>query len=127
MSGVLFCGVQALSPATQILLECVTQQPHCSNIPYLPEDAGTNDILVGYVPRTAWPRRAQRRGPNMTASEISNAEERKRARRHKVARRLYEALVAQNPNRAITLCDEAGKVVARHDPVPEHDAPEIAP
>jgi hypothetical protein len=63
----------------------------------------------------------------MTASEISNAEERKRARRHKVARRLYEALAAHSPNRAITLCDEAGKVVARHDPVPEHDAPEIAP
>ena len=62
----------------------------------------------------------------MTASEISNAEERKRGRRHRVARRLYEALVAQSPNRA-ALCDEAGKVVARHDPVPEHDAPEIAP
>ena len=66
-------------------------------------------------------------GSNMTTSEISNAEERKRARRHKVARRLYEALMAQNPNRGITLCDESGKVVARHDPVPEHDAPEIAP
>ena len=127
MSGVLFCGVQARSPATQILWECVTQQPHCSNISYLAEDAGTNDILVGYVLRTAWPLRAQQRGSNMTTSEISNAEERKRARRHKVARRLYEALVAQNPNRGITLCDESGKVVARHDPVPEHDAPEIAP
>ncbi len=63
---------------------------------------------------------------NMTASEIPNMVERKRARRHKIARRLYEALVAQDPNRAITLCDEAGKVVARHDPLPERDAPEIA-
>jgi hypothetical protein len=63
----------------------------------------------------------------VTASDVSNAEEGKRARRHKVARRLYEALVAQSPNRAITLSDESGKVVARHDPVPEHDAPEIAP
>ena len=45
------------------------------NIPYLPEDAGTNDILVGYVLRTAWPLRAQQRGPNMTASPISNAED----------------------------------------------------
>jgi hypothetical protein len=62
----------------------------------------------------------------MTASETPNAEERKRVRRHKVARRLYEALVAQDPNRAITLCDEAGNVLARHDPLPEHDAPEIA-
>jgi hypothetical protein len=34
--------------------------------------------------------------------------------------------VAQDPNRAITLCDEAGNVVARHDPLPEHAAPEIA-
>jgi hypothetical protein len=62
----------------------------------------------------------------MTASEIPNAVERKRARRLEIARRLYEALVAQDPNRGITLCDEAGKVVARHDPLPEHDAPEIA-
>ena len=62
----------------------------------------------------------------MTASGRPNAEERRRARRHKVARSLYEALLAQDPNRAITLCDEAGKVVARHDPLPEHDAPEIA-
>jgi len=52
-------------------------------------------------------------------------EQRKR-RRHKVARRLYEALVAQDPNCAITLCDAEGKVVVRHDPLPQHDAPEIA-
>ena len=38
-------------------------------------------------------------------------------RRHKVARRLYEALVAQDPNRAIALCDGNGGVVARHDPL----------
>jgi hypothetical protein len=59
------------------------------------------------------------------ASEPLSAADRKR-RRHKVARRLYEALVAQDPNRAITLCDEAGNVLARHGPLPEHDAPEIA-
>ena len=64
---------------------------------------------------------------NMTSSETSNADERKRARRHKIARHLYEALVAQDPERLITLCDGAGEVVARHDPLPEHDAPEIAP
>ena len=54
-----------------------------------------------------------------------SAADRKR-RRHKVARRLYEALLAQDPNRAITLCDEAGSVLARHDPLPQHDAPKIA-
>jgi hypothetical protein len=29
--------------------------------------------------------------------------------------------VAQDPNRAITLCDEAGNVQARHDPLPTDD------
>ena len=64
---------------------------------------------------------------NMTATDPPNAAERRRVRRLEVARRLYEALLAQDPNRGITLCDESGKVVARHDPVPKHDAPEIAP
>jgi hypothetical protein len=47
-------------------------------------------------------------------------------RRLKIARTVYDALVAQDPDRQITLCDEAGNVLARHDPLPEHDAPEIA-
>jgi hypothetical protein len=62
----------------------------------------------------------------MTASENSNAEERKRARRLEIACRLYEALVAQDPNRRITLSDGAGRVLAHHDVLPLHDAPEIA-
>ena len=63
----------------------------------------------------------------MTASETLNAVKRKHGRRHKVAYRLYEALVAQDPIRAITLCDAAGKVVAHHAPSPEHDAAATAP
>jgi hypothetical protein len=56
-----------------------------------------------------------------SASDHSvSAADRKR-RRHKVARRLYEALLAQDPNRAITLCDEAGNVLARHGPLPTDD------
>ena len=47
-------------------------------------------------------------------------------RRHKVARRLYEALVAHDPDRVITLRDGRGKVVARHDLGLDGDAPEIA-
>ena len=47
-------------------------------------------------------------------------------RRLAIARRLYQALVAQNPDRAITLCDGGGGVVARHDPLPEQRDPEIA-
>jgi hypothetical protein len=42
-------------------------------------------------------------------------------RRLAIARRLYEALVTQDRNRAITLCDSSGDVVARHDPPPEND------
>jgi hypothetical protein len=58
---------------------------------------------------------------SVAASDQSlSAADRKR-RRHKVARQLYEALVAQDPNLAITLCDEAGNVQARHDPLPTDD------
>jgi hypothetical protein len=46
-------------------------------------------------------------------------------RRHKVARRLYEALVAQDPDGVIILHDDRGRVVARHDSRPEEDVPEI--
>jgi hypothetical protein len=64
--------------------------------------------------------------PSFVAGSDPSAAERKRVRRLEIARRLYEALVVQDPNRAITLCDAEGKVVARHDLVPEHDAPGIA-
>jgi hypothetical protein len=39
--------------------------------------------------------------------------------RQEIARRLYNALVAQDPNRVIILCDSNGRVVARHDLRPE--------
>jgi hypothetical protein len=59
----------------------------------------------------------------MTVSQTpSSAAERRLA----IARRLYQALVAEDPDRVITLCDGAGRVVARHDPRPEEDVPEIA-
>ena len=32
-----------------------------------------------------------------------------------IARRLYKVLVAQNPDRQITLCDGSGRVLARSD------------
>ena len=47
-------------------------------------------------------------------------------RRLAIARRLYSALVVQDPNRAITLCDAGGVVLARHDPSPGQDDPQIA-
>jgi hypothetical protein len=43
-----------------------------------------------------------------------------------IARRLYQALVDQDPNRAVTLRDGGGGVVARHDPRPEQNALETA-
>jgi hypothetical protein len=52
----------------------------------------------------------------MTISEIPSSVA---ERRVVIARRLYEALVTQDPNRAITLCDIGGGVVARHDPRPQ--------
>lgn len=42
---------------------------------------------------------------NMIASGLPDAQERKRARRLAIARRLYGVLLAQDPNRAITLRD----------------------
>lgn len=63
----------------------------------------------------------------MTVSHTSSsAAERKRTERLDIARRLYRALVTQDPDRMISLCDGGGRVVARHDTRPEQDAPEIA-
>jgi hypothetical protein len=41
------------------------------------------------------------------------------AERLEIPRRLYNALVAQDPNRVIILCDSNGRAVARHDLRPE--------
>ena len=54
-----------------------------------------------------------------------SAVERKRAQRLKIARKLYQELVAQDPNRLIDLRDGRCKLVARHDPRPEQMLPEI--
>ena len=42
-----------------------------------------------------------------------------RGQRQEIARKLYNALVAQDPNRVIILCDSNGRMVARHDLRPE--------
>jgi hypothetical protein len=63
---------------------------------------------------------------NMTASETPcSPAERKRARRHKVSRKLYEQLVVQEPRRLTTLRDRAGKVVAKHHPRPQQGDADI--
>jgi hypothetical protein len=90
--------------------------------------AGTTDIIISYhigcfrLDDFAAVGRA-----NMIISQTPNwAEERKRVARLKVARRLYQALVSQNPDQLITLRDGGGRVVARHDPRPEQGDSEIA-
>ena len=39
-----------------------------------------------------------------------------------IARRVYKALVAQDPDRLITLCDAGGRVLARNERRPKEDA-----
>jgi hypothetical protein len=39
-------------------------------------------------------------------------------RRRVIARRIFQTLVAQDPDRAVTLCDGNGGLVAQHDPLP---------
>jgi hypothetical protein len=50
--------------------------------------------------------------------------DRERAKRLEIARRLFKAFVAQDPERVIILRDGSGRMVARHDLGLEH--PEIA-
>ena len=47
-------------------------------------------------------------------------------KRLKLARRLYKALVVQNPDRLIMLCDASGRVLARTELLPKDDAAEKA-
>jgi hypothetical protein len=83
--------------------------------------------VLGYESLTDISRIYRRQGPkqpesNMTASQIpSSVAERRLA----IALRLFRAMVAKGADRAITLCDSRGEVVARHDLRPEEDASEI--
>jgi len=89
--------------------------------------AGTTDIIISYDLGCFRLDDSEQRGANMIIPQTPNsAEERKRVARFEVARRLYQALVAQDPDRLITLRDGSGRVVARHDPRPDQDDPEIA-
>ena len=77
-----------------------------------------------------WLLRVERRrsgGRNMTASDPPNsAAEQKRAERLDVARTVHQALVAQDADRVITLCDERGRLIARHDLRPEEGTEQSA-
>jgi hypothetical protein len=43
-----------------------------------------------------------------------------------IARRVYKALVPQNPDRLIMLCDASGRVLARNERQPKEEAAEKA-
>jgi hypothetical protein len=89
--------------------------------------AGTADIVISYHVGCFHLGERSTGGANMIIPQTPNsAAERKRAARFAVARRLYQALIAQDPDRLIALRDGGGRVVARHDPRPEQDDPEIA-
>ena len=90
--------------------------------------AGTTDIIISYHIRCSrLEDRSRGARANMIISQTPNSgKERKRVPRLEVARRLYRALVAQDPDRLITLRDGGGRVVARHDPRPERGDPETA-
>jgi hypothetical protein len=47
-------------------------------------------------------------------------------KRLNIARRLYKALVAQNPDRLIMLCDASGRVLAQSERRHKEDAAEKA-
>jgi hypothetical protein len=66
-------------------------------------------------------------GEKMNVSKTSSSvrADRTPAERLKIARRLYKALVAQDPDRAIILHEGGGRVVARHDLRHEQGDPEI--
>jgi hypothetical protein len=53
---------------------------------------------------------------NVSKTPSSVRADRARAERLAIARRLYQALVAQDPDRVIILRDSSGRLVARHDP-----------
>jgi hypothetical protein len=56
----------------------------------------------------------------------SGRAERTHSERLAIGRRLYQALVGQDPDRVITLRDGDGRVVARHDPRPEEGTQQSA-
>ena len=67
--------------------------------------------VLGYT-RPVFPPNTPTASMTISPTPSANAE-----RRLAIARRIFEALATQNPNRAVTLCDGGGSVVAHHDPL----------
>ena len=61
---------------------------------------------------------------NVFKTPSSSRADRKHAERLDIARTLYQALAAQDPDRLITLCDGSGRVLARSERRRDEDADE---
>jgi hypothetical protein len=107
-SGFFFVTSQHTFPQlSQIMPGCVAPVTLLGFKGCYPREAGTSR-----APRTYGFRREQ-----MSISYTRDIDpERRRTERLDIAHRLYQALIAQDPNRAITLCDGEGRAVARHYP-----------
>jgi hypothetical protein len=90
--------------------------------------AGTGGTIIAYCLGRSdlerWSGEAQKMNSSKTSQSANK--ERRHAERLEIARRLYQALVAQDPDRVVILCDGSGRVVARHDLRREQADPEIA-
>ena len=130
LAGVSLCGGQDEFPQLSGFCWSVCRASHTARIIELLDGNGRNHRHHYQLSYWMLPSRRIRSSgahANMIISQTPNSgEERKRVPRLEVARRLYRALVAQNPDQLITLRDGGGRVVARHDPRPEQDDPKIA-
>ena len=90
--------------------------------------AGTGGIIIGYQSGASVSTNSEQGAARMNVlrTPSSARAERKRSDRLVIARRLYQALVAQDPDRLITLRDGGGRVVARHDPARPEQGDEYA-
>ena len=68
---------------------------------------------------TTWPGPDQKGAVSRMSTHTSGIDADKRL---EIARTLFKALIAQDADRVITLCDGDGRVVARHEPWPEQRA-----
>jgi hypothetical protein len=122
LSGVSFCDGQDDFPQLSRFCWSVCRVSHTARIIELQGRNGRNRRHHYQLSRCMLPSRgfgAVGRANMIIFQTPNSAAERKRVARLEVARRLYQALVAQDPDRLITLRDGGGRVVARHDPRPE--------
>jgi hypothetical protein len=124
LAGVLFCDGQDAFPQRRRLCRNVCRRGHTARLFASRQQSmeqTTSLSTNGLVLRS---RTLEQRGGDMTHAPSIDPE-RRHAERLEIARKLYQALVAQDPGRVITLCDGGGEVVAQHDRRPDQSDLEI--